>query len=91
MLVKPLRLKFNITPSKEVLIIGKLENSLEENMPLFGRNHFGEIINSKIFSSEMITIFCAGIGVALVIPLTAWITAYFFTRVEKRNVSELTE
>lgn len=45
----------------------------------------GEIINSKIFTSEMITIFCSGTGVALVIPLTAWITAYFFTRVKKRK------
>ncbi|TQR14710.1 YibE/F family protein [Psychrobacillus soli] len=40
----------------------------------------GEIVNSKIFSSEMITIFCAGIGVTLVIPITTWITAYFFVR-----------
>lgn len=37
----------------------------------------GEIINSKIFSAEMITILCAGIGVTLVIPITSWITAYF--------------
>lgn len=37
----------------------------------------GEIVNSKIFSSEMITIFCAGIGVALIIPVTSWINAYF--------------
>lgn len=44
---------------------------------------FGEIINSKIFSAEMMTIFCAGTGVALVIPMTAWITAYVFTRVKK--------
>lgn len=40
----------------------------------------GEIVNSKIFSAEMITIFCAGIGVTLVIPITTWITAYFFVR-----------
>ena len=40
----------------------------------------GEIVNSKIFSAEMITIFCAGTGVALVIPITAWITAYFFVK-----------
>ncbi|WP_078555683.1 YibE/F family protein [Bacillus alkalicellulosilyticus] len=38
---------------------------------------FGQIINSKIFSAEMITIFCAGIGIALTIPITAAITAYF--------------
>lgn len=37
----------------------------------------GEIINSKIFSAEMITILSAGTGVTLVIPITAWITAYF--------------
>ncbi len=51
----------------------------------------GEIINSKIFSSEMITIFCAGTGVALVIPVTAWITAYFFTRVKKNKATETME
>lgn len=49
---------------------------------------FGKIINSKIFSSEMITIFCAGTGIALVIPVTAWITAYFFTRLKKRKALE---
>ena len=36
----------------------------------------GEIVNSKIFSAEMITIFCAGIGITLIIPITSWITAY---------------
>ena len=29
----------------------------------------GEIVNSKIFSAEMITIFCAGIGIALLFRL----------------------
>jgi len=42
----------------------------------------GEVVNSKIFSAEMTTIFCAGIGVALIIPITSWITAYFLV---KRN------
>ena len=48
----------------------------------------GEVFNSKIFSAEMITIFCAGTGVALVIPITAWITAYFLikTRDEKQPI-----
>ncbi|CAM4218443.1 YibE/F [Bacillus manliponensis] len=46
---------------------------------------FGEIINSKIFSAEMITIFCSGIGVALVIPITAWITAYFLIKTKKNE------
>lgn len=36
----------------------------------------GEIINSKVFGAEMITIFCAGIGIALIIPITSWIFAY---------------
>lgn len=40
----------------------------------------GEIVNSKVFSSELITICCAAIGVTLVIPITAYITAYFLTR-----------
>ncbi len=43
----------------------------------------GEIFNSKIFSAEMITIFCAGTGVALVIPITAWITAYFLIKTKR--------
>jgi uncharacterized membrane protein len=44
---------------------------------------FGEVVNSKIFSAEMITIFCAGIGVALIIPITAWITAYFLVKTKE--------
>ncbi|PEA86389.1 YibE/F family protein [Bacillus thuringiensis] len=40
----------------------------------------GEVINSKVFSAETITIFSAGIGIALVIPITSWITAYFCVR-----------
>ncbi|MCE4050968.1 YibE/F family protein [Bacillus sp. Au-Bac7] len=45
----------------------------------------GEVVNSKIFSSEMITILCSGIGVAIVIPITAWVTAYFLTKANKSN------
>lgn len=40
----------------------------------------GDIVNSKIFSAEMINIFCAGIGIAMVIPITSWITAYYFDK-----------
>ncbi|MFC0561884.1 YibE/F family protein [Halalkalibacter alkalisediminis] len=40
----------------------------------------GQIVNSKIFSVEIITILCAGIGVALIIPITSWITAYFLVK-----------
>ncbi|KAB2332120.1 YibE/F family protein [Cytobacillus depressus] len=37
----------------------------------------GEIANSKVFSAEMITIFCAGIGIALIIPIASWINSYY--------------
>lgn len=37
----------------------------------------GRIVNSQVFSAEMMTILCAGIGLTLVIPITCWITAYF--------------
>ncbi|GIN72528.1 hypothetical protein J14TS2_30030 [Bacillus sp. J14TS2] len=39
-----------------------------------------EIINSKIFSDEMITIFCSGIGIALIIPIASWLNAYYLTK-----------
>lgn len=51
---------------------------------------FGKIVNSKIFSGEMITIMCAGIGIALIIPIAAWISAYFLVRSRERN-KKLTE
>jgi uncharacterized membrane protein len=40
----------------------------------------GEIVNSKVFSSEMIFIGSAGIGVALAIPVASWITAYYLVK-----------
>lgn len=46
---------------------------------------FGEIVNSKIFSAEMITIFCAGMGIALVIPITSWINAFYLVREREKN------
>ncbi|PLT33145.1 YibE/F family protein [Bacillus sp. V5-8f] len=45
----------------------------------------GQIINSKIFSAEIISIFCAGIGIGLIIPITSWINAYFLTRKRENN------
>jgi uncharacterized membrane protein len=45
----------------------------------------GTIVNSKIFSGEMINILCAGIGVALIIPITSWITAFFLDREKKKE------
>jgi len=45
----------------------------------------GDIVNSKIFSSEMINILCAGIGVALIIPITSWITAYYLDKTREKS------
>ncbi|RLQ94612.1 YibE/F family protein [Falsibacillus albus] len=44
----------------------------------------GKIVNSKIFSAEMITIFCAGIGIALIIPIASGINAYFSVKTKER-------
>ncbi|MGN8645867.1 YibE/F family protein [Gracilibacillus sp. HCP3S3_G5_1] len=46
---------------------------------------FGEIINSKVFSDEMITIFTAGMGVALVIPIASAMTAHYLVRMSNKN------
>ncbi|MED4351931.1 YibE/F family protein [Schinkia azotoformans] len=46
----------------------------------------GEIVNSKVFSAEIINILCAGIGVALIIPITAWSTAYFLVKTGDRGI-----
>lgn len=48
---------------------------------------FSDVINSKIFSAEMITICCSGLGVVLVIPVTAWITSYYFTHQKNKMAS----
>jgi len=49
---------------------------------------FGQIANSKVFSAEMITIFCAGIGIALIVPIAAWINAFYLVRRrEKANTT----
>ncbi|WP_318502964.1 YibE/F family protein [Bacillus sp. T3] len=47
----------------------------------------GEIMNSKIFSAEIINILFAGIGVALNIPITALLTAYYLVKTRKNNES----
>lgn len=44
----------------------------------------GEIVNSKIFSAEMITLLCAGIGVTMVIPITSWITALYLLKIQEK-------
>lgn len=44
----------------------------------------GEIVNSKVFSSEMLLILCAGIGVALVIPIASWFNAFYLVRTREK-------
>ncbi|MGR6903339.1 MULTISPECIES: YibE/F family protein [Lysinibacillus] len=45
----------------------------------------GEIVNSKVFSAEMTTIFCAGIGIALIIPIASCINAYYLIRTREKS------
>lgn len=40
----------------------------------------GEIVNSKIFSSELLLIFCGGLGVAFIIPIAAWMNSFYLIR-----------
>lgn len=49
---------------------------------------FGEIINSKIIGAEIITILCAGIGIALIIPIAAWINAYYLVKTREKNAAK---
>ncbi|HLQ96683.1 MAG TPA: YibE/F family protein [Pseudogracilibacillus sp.] len=50
---------------------------------------FSQIVNSKIFASEMMMIFFAGIGIALVIPIAAFINAYYLTKSKKETDSRV--
>ncbi|MFE3982236.1 YibE/F [Priestia aryabhattai] len=51
----------------------------------------GAIVNSKIFGAEMMTIFFAGIGVALIIPITACINTYFSVKAREKALKESKE
>jgi len=44
----------------------------------------GEIVNSKVFSAEVVIILSAGIGIALVIPIASWINAYILVKEKDR-------
>src|SRR5690625_1936165 len=50
---------------------------------------FGEVVNSKIFSAEMIMILFAGVGIALIIPITAWINAWYLVRQRSQRQKKL--
>lgn len=49
---------------------------------------FSQIVNSKIFASELMMIFFAGIGIALVIPIAAFINAYYLTKTKKTTTKD---
>ncbi|MHA6260124.1 YibE/F family protein [Sporosarcina sp. CAU 1771] len=52
----------------------------------------GDIFNSKIVISEMMLILCAGMGIALVIPITSWISAtYLLKKKGKIAKDEITQ
>ncbi|WP_027963711.1 YibE/F family protein [Halalkalibacillus halophilus] len=37
---------------------------------------FGDVVNARVLSAELITVLFAGAGVAIIIPVTAWVTAF---------------
>lgn len=52
---------------------------------------FGEIINSKIFSAEMIMIMFAGIGIAIIIPIASWISASYLIKEQNNKQDHLND
>ncbi|PXW87323.1 YibE/F-like protein [Streptohalobacillus salinus] len=42
-----------------------------------------EVINAKVFAGEVVTIILSGTGIILIIPMTAYLTAFVLTRKEK--------
>lgn len=44
---------------------------------------FSELFNAKVFAAEWVLIFLSGIGIVLIIPVTAFLTAHFLTRQSK--------
>jgi uncharacterized membrane protein len=41
---------------------------------------FGDLINSKLFCPEIFQILCSGIGIVLIIPVTAIVTGMILSR-----------
>ncbi|MDX8045094.1 YibE/F family protein [Gracilibacillus sp. S3-1-1] len=46
---------------------------------------FGEMVNAKVFNDELISIFTAGMGVAIVIPIASGMTAHYLVKMSKKN------
>lgn len=45
----------------------------------------GEVANSKIFTSELLIILSAGIGIAIIIPIASWINAYYLINIKGKS------
>ena len=45
----------------------------------------GEIANSKIFTSELLIILSAGIGIAMIIPIASWINSYYLVKKREQD------
>lgn len=48
----------------------------------------GEIANSKIFTSELLIILSAGIGIAMIIPIAATINSYYLVKKREKEALE---
>lgn len=49
--------------------------------------HLSEVLNAKVFVQEIVTILLSGMGVLLIVPVTAYLTAYRLTARDKSEVS----
>ncbi len=45
----------------------------------------GQIANSKIFTSELLIILSAGIGIAMIIPIASWINSYYLVKLREKE------
>lgn len=49
--------------------------------------HLSEVLNAKVFVQEIVTILLSGMGVLLIVPVTAYLTAYRLTARDKSEAS----
>lgn len=51
--------------------------------------HLSEVLNAKVFAQEIVTILLAGLGVLLIVPVTAYFTAYKLTKNDNNKEHEV--
>ncbi|GEM00954.1 YibE/F-like protein [Halolactibacillus halophilus] len=49
--------------------------------------HLSEVLNAKVFVQEIVTILLSGMGVLLIVPVTAYLTAYRLTTKKESDTS----